>query len=549
MRRSHLPFLSLVTLGMSATLTACGGDAAEPPAACVVSVAPTSATLTVGGSTQLSASIKDSQGNALSGRTVTWQSADPAVASVSANGLVSALAAGGPVSVRATCEGSSASAQVTIVAAVASVAVTPATSELRIGGTVQLTAAVKDDHGNNLTGRTITWQSSAPAVASVSAAGLVTGVAEAANAVTISATAEGMSGNAQITVVGPVAAVSVTPDTAVVSAGHGVQLMARTYDTFGRQLTFRTVTWSSSDEQIATVTGGNVTGVAGGLATITATSEGVSGTAQVRILPVLSLSLPSGDGLLDAKLYQAASAGTHPTLVFLPRYEADTDDWDLAMAAQLEGWNVLLFNFRGTAASTGLFSWANAMADSHNLLALLRAPAAAQDWGVATDRVIIGGNGVGGGIAFLVGAQDPLTSCVVGLGPGNLGKAGQVMRDDPGWLDKGIEVLRAPTTGTSPKVRLEGTVEQLAQYLIDHADELDIAITAAPLLAGRQVLLFSSSAREDDPAYAQAPLRNALTAAGASVTAFTFTTDVLFSDKRAELAEDLVAWLLGPCGS
>jgi uncharacterized protein YjdB len=68
-----------------------------------------------------------------------------------------------------------------------------------VGGTQQLTATTKDANGNVLSGRAISWSSSSTGISTVSSSGLVTAVA-AGNA-TISATSEGISGGAAITVV------------------------------------------------------------------------------------------------------------------------------------------------------------------------------------------------------------------------------------------------------------------------------------------------------------------------------------------------------------
>jgi len=81
---------------------------------------------------------------------------------------------------------------------VASVAVTPDRASLAPNANVQLTATPKDASGNNLSGRSVTWASSSDAVATVSQAGLVTAVA--AGSATITATSEGKSGTATITV-------------------------------------------------------------------------------------------------------------------------------------------------------------------------------------------------------------------------------------------------------------------------------------------------------------------------------------------------------------
>jgi len=85
----------------------------------------------------------------------------------------------------------------------------------------------------------------------------------------------------------PVASVDVAPPSAPVSAGQTVQLAATPKDSSGNPLAGRAVTWASSSASIATVNAsGLVTGVAAGSATITATSEGKSGSAGVTVTAV-----------------------------------------------------------------------------------------------------------------------------------------------------------------------------------------------------------------------------------------------------------------------
>lgn len=85
-----------------------------------------------------------------------------------------------------------------------SVEVAPAAAAIGVGATRQLEATVKDADGAVLPGRTVTWASSSPTVASVSVSGLVTGAA--AGTATITATSEGKSGSAIVSVAQPPAA-------------------------------------------------------------------------------------------------------------------------------------------------------------------------------------------------------------------------------------------------------------------------------------------------------------------------------------------------------
>ena len=168
---------------------------------------------------------------------------------------------------------------------VVTVSVDPAAPSIAAGQTVQLTATPRDGSGNALTGRVVTWATDNGAVATVNASGLVTGAA--AGPATITATSEGMSGAAAVTVApssAAVASVAVSPATASRQVGQTVQLTATPRDASGTALIGRVVTWASSNPAIATVTGsGLVSGVAAGPATITATSEGQSGSAAITV--------------------------------------------------------------------------------------------------------------------------------------------------------------------------------------------------------------------------------------------------------------------------
>src|SRR5207249_1783269 len=239
-----------------------------------------------GQTTQLTATPKDANGTPLTGRVVTWSSDNTSAATVDGSGLVTGVAAGS-ATITATSEGQSGTASVTVsTVPVASVTVSPSPASVQQGATVQLTATPRDANGNPLSGRVVTWSSNNTSVATVDAGGLVT--AGAVGSATITATSEGKSGTASITVTGvPVASVTVSPAAASVQAGQTQQLTATLKDANGNLLTGRTVTWSSNNTPVATVNGtGLVTAKVAGSATITATSEGQSGTASITVTPV-----------------------------------------------------------------------------------------------------------------------------------------------------------------------------------------------------------------------------------------------------------------------
>src|SRR5713101_2433016 len=252
-----------------------------------VGVTPAALSLNVGQTGQLTATPRDASGNPLSGRVITWTSSSAAVASVSTTGLVTAQGAG-TATITATSEGQSGTATSTVtqpIVPVASVGVSPTSLNLTVGQTGQLTATPRDASGNPLTGRVVTWTSSNAAIAIVSTTGLVT--AQGAGTATITATSEGQSGTAAITVTQPavpVASVSVTPAILNLSVGQTGQLTATPRDASGNPLTGRVITWTTNSTAVATVNStGLVTAQGVGSATITATSEGQSGSAAVTV--------------------------------------------------------------------------------------------------------------------------------------------------------------------------------------------------------------------------------------------------------------------------
>jgi hypothetical protein len=108
-------------------------------------------------------------------------------------------------------------------------------------------------------------------------------------------------------VVTPVDRVVVTPSADTVVVGSSVTLSAATLDANGGTLTGRTVTWLSSSSAVAQVSSsGVVTGVASGVATITAQSEGKQGAAQVTVeIPAFE---PTGNvALTGAQEFSAIS--------------------------------------------------------------------------------------------------------------------------------------------------------------------------------------------------------------------------------------------------
>ena len=187
---------------LAITLAACGGEkttAPPAPATTTVSIEPEDPSLAVGATVALSATPRDAAGAVVQGRTVTWTTLAPDVATVNAStGVVTAIRAGLAV-IRATIDQKFDQVTVTVVAPVSNIEITGRRTAVGVSSTLPLAATPRDPNGVILTGRTITWSTSDATKATVTQDGVVSGVST--GSVTITATTEGVTGSFTLTVV------------------------------------------------------------------------------------------------------------------------------------------------------------------------------------------------------------------------------------------------------------------------------------------------------------------------------------------------------------
>jgi uncharacterized protein YjdB len=279
-----------------------------------VEVTPNPAQVALEQTTQLTATVRDANGNELTGRDITWESSNEAIATVNDNGIVSGMSEG-DVDITATAEGEAGTALVQVTRPVETVSVTPDPVTLDVAETEQLTAVARDVNGDEiqLNSDSFTWRSGDQSIATVTGTGLVEGTGE--GTVEVTAEVNGVSGSSQITVNRPVVDIEISPETATVEVNSTIQLTATLLDANGDVITGRTVNWTSSNSNIASVDNtGTVTGNQEGDVVITARAEGISATADVTVgAPVDSVSItPDGATIevtdtlqLDATLQDA----------------------------------------------------------------------------------------------------------------------------------------------------------------------------------------------------------------------------------------------------
>ena len=312
--------VTAVTAG-TAMITATGNDVTSMPATVTVAesapmvdnveiVDTMPVTLEIGGTLQLMAVARTSDGTMIGGVTFAWSSDDSEVATVDSTGLVTAVGAGMAEITAMTDETTSDPVTVTVAEPpeVDRIAVEPMTATIEEGEMQQFTATAYDADNMEITGKTFAWQTASTTVATIDEMGLATGVG--GGSTTITATVDDVSGTARLTVTGDpdppdlpdppdppdpppppppppppvVASVTVSPPSASIEEGDTRQFTARALDSDNEEITGKTFDWSSSSTRVATI---NASGLATarntGSTTITAEVDGVSGEATLTV--------------------------------------------------------------------------------------------------------------------------------------------------------------------------------------------------------------------------------------------------------------------------
>jgi uncharacterized protein YjdB len=244
--------------------------------------------LRVGENRTLTASALDGQGRAITNRPIRWSVDSPTILTVDpATGGVTGVAAG-TARVTATAGVRSATVTLRVIRKVSTVVVSPDPApNVLAGGAMTFVATPKAGDGSDagdLADRAITWSVVNPAgptqTAAVSASGIVTGVFPGDADVTVSV--DGVSRTVRVRVTA--ARVTVQSASTFVLVGAKMPLQATVLDANDAPLSNVPVTWGTSDAAVATVDAtGVVTALAPGLAVITASGAGASGTRPVHV--------------------------------------------------------------------------------------------------------------------------------------------------------------------------------------------------------------------------------------------------------------------------
>ena len=251
--------------------------------------ASTGLTLTKGQTQKLTATVAPANAT---NKTVTWKTSDKNVATVSENGLVTAVG-GGDATITCTAKDGSnvkATCKVTVTVPVLGIQLSQTSAALTVGDTLTLTKTI---YPSDATNQAVTWTSSSDAVASVDSNGKITAKTAGSAVITCKSVSDNsVVGICNVTVKAKVQTpseikvnkITLNKTTASVTKGKTLQLTATV--TPGNA-TNKEVKWSTSNKNVAMVSpSGLVTAKSAGTTTITCTAQdgsGVKATCKITV--------------------------------------------------------------------------------------------------------------------------------------------------------------------------------------------------------------------------------------------------------------------------
>lgn len=283
-----------------------------------VAIAPRDTSVWVGDTARLRATAYLADGTPRPGARVRFSSRDTTMLAVRGdNRLLAKSATAGTWIVVTTANGRMDSTRVAGLArAFPGLARVEAGSDIALtalGDTARLSPVGRDASGAVVSGATFTFATLNSAVATVSSAGLVTGVA--VGAADVVASVDGRSDTVRVTVSQVATEVAVTPATRTLTAiGDSVQYSASVRDRLGSVVPGAAVTWSSGNVAVATASATGWARAAGnGSTVVRATSGALVGSAAVVVAQEVATLTLGVDTL------RLGSVGATATVVPNPR--------------------------------------------------------------------------------------------------------------------------------------------------------------------------------------------------------------------------------------
>ena len=236
------------------------------------------------------------------------------------------------------------------------------------------------------------------------------------------------------------------------------------------------------------------------------------------------LNIPSGGSLLQGFIYKANGTAKHPTLLLLHGYPGNERNLDLAQVARARGWNVIYFDYRGSWASQGIFSFKHCVEDVVNVVGWCTKNS--DSLHIDTNNIALFGHSMGGWVCLKALAQLPNVQKGFALSTWDIAGSVAAQKGDLKAIAKDAGayfVLNA-----TPAQQFTPVVKNPAYYELQNE---------AKALADKQIIML------DEHSHNQ-PIANALQGQNNAYFLYeVWPTDHPFTNKRVALIKKVLAFL------
>lgn len=434
-----------------------GGDGGTGvPVPTTISVATPAITMnTVGRTASATVTVRDGSGDVMADIPVTWSSDSPAIATVSGTGSSATITAAGRGAAIITARAGGVSTSITVLVRTAfAVAVSPSAGLIRTGALLPLQALVGADDGAS---RAVVWSSDNPAIATISLAGVVRGVAPGTATITARSTSDDRLSATAVITVAPARSVFVSPSAMNIGRAEARTITAQVFVDDGLPTG---VSWRSNRPLIATVNQqGVVTGVSDGEATITAVAVAdttLRAFAVVSVVPVVRSIVVAP----ESAVLEVGQSNPFTATVVADQGVSSAVEWLVDNPA------VASVNAQGVATAVGIGS------------TTVRARSVSDSSRVATAQLTV----VSRPVELTLGQQS------LGLTVGSTATLSAAVVGDPGistavrWTSRNSAVASITTGGTATAIA-GGTTWLVVQSVADPSKQDSVRTTVVPQLA------------------------------------------------------------------
>lgn len=244
--------------------------------------------------------------------------------------------------------------------------------------------------------------------------------------------------------------------------------------------------------------------------------------------------------VLNCTLYVSQGEGPHPTIILFHGFPGYEKNIDLAQVFRRAGYNVMIFHYRGSWGSQGVYSIGSILEDADAAIDFLRSEKCKKSYRVNPEEIILIGHSMGGFTALMTAANHPEIKLAASIAGFNMGAYGDMIFESSGLIKAAIELWgdsMPPLKGITAEEFVNGAVENREKWNL---------INIAEKLKHHSILMVAGS--RDDVATVKKhheELVKALKKNEAhNLKSIILDSDHSFSDKRITLSEIVLSWLI-----